>query len=81
MIAFFLYELKKGNVDDIEYRRALIATFINKIFLYDDKLIIHFNTDGEPVEITAELMEEVEKSNAKAECSFKGTSAPPETPC
>lgn len=77
MIAFFLYELKKGNADDIVYRRALIATFINKIFLYDDKLIIHFNTDGEPIEITAELMEEVEKSNAKAECSFKGANAPP----
>ena len=82
MIAFFLYELKKGNADDIVYRRALISTFINKIFLYDDKLIIHFNTDGEPIEITADIMEEIEKSNAKAEYYFgSGSSGARRRPC
>ena len=35
------------------------------------------NTGGDPVEITGELMDEIEKSDAEAECSFKGTSAPP----
>lgn len=77
MVAFFLYELKKGNADDPVHRKALIATFINKIFLYDDKLTIHMNTGGEPVEITGALIEEIEKSDTEAECSFKGASAPP----
>lgn len=77
MVAFFLYELKKGNADDPVYRRALVATFINKVFLYDDKITVHVNTGGDPVEITGELMEEIEKSDAEAECSFKGASAPP----
>lgn len=77
MIAYFLLCLKNGRADDPVYRRALIATFVNKIYLYDDKLTIHLNTGGNPVEITGTIIEEVEESNAEAECSFKGCSAPP----
>ena len=32
----------KKQLDDIEYRKALIDIFVNAIFLYDDKLIITF---------------------------------------
>ena len=37
-IKFFLTSLKKGNADDIKYRKVLITTFINSIYLYDDKV-------------------------------------------
>lgn len=46
-IRFYLTELKKGNVKDIEYRRLLIDTFIHKMYLYDDKMIITFTTQKE----------------------------------
>ena len=77
MVRYFFLSLKRGSFDDLVTRRALIATFVNKIYLYDDKLTIHLNTGGNPVEITGKIIEEVEESNAEAECSFKGRSAPP----
>lgn len=43
-IRFYLTELKKGNVNDIKYRRLLIDTFIHKIYLYDDYMIITYTT-------------------------------------
>jgi len=49
MVHFFLRKLKDGNVDDIKYRRTLINVFINKIYLYDDKLTIIFNSGDNPV--------------------------------
>lgn len=39
----FLYQLKNGNKNNIRYRKMLISTFVNKIFLYDDKITIIFN--------------------------------------
>ena len=77
MIRFFLESLKDGSADDLAYRRALIAVFVNKIYLYDDKLTIHVNTGGDPVEITGEIIDSIEKSDAEAACSFKGASPPP----
>ncbi|MFR5787274.1 MAG: hypothetical protein ACLUHE_09315 [Christensenellales bacterium] len=32
-----------GNVDDIEYQRQIIDTFINAIYVYDDKLVFTYN--------------------------------------
>lgn len=79
MVEFFLCELRDGNADEPEYRRLLINGFINKIYLYDNKLTIFFNTGLNPKEITTELLTEVEDSNAEAECSSLGASAPPNT--
>lgn len=77
MIRFFLESLKDGSADDPAYRRALIAVFVNKIYLYDHKLTIHVNTGGDLVEITGEIIDSIEKSDAEAACSFKGASPPP----
>ena len=46
-IRFYLTELKKGNINDVSYRRLLIDTFIYKIYLYDDKMIITYTTQDE----------------------------------
>ena len=77
MIEFFLLSLRDGDADDPIYRKALISVFINKIYLYDDKITVHITTGGEPVEITGQIISDIEASDAKAECSFKGLSAPP----
>ena len=68
-IKFFLTHLRNGNVDDIKYRRALISMLINKIYLYDDKMTIVFNTQNTPVEISSDLI-------SKAESSFLDDNAP-----
>ena len=46
-VRFFLNQFRKGNVNDEKYRQALVDTFVRKIYLYDDKMTILYNTqDG-----------------------------------
>jgi hypothetical protein len=59
-IIFFFNALQKGDADDIKYRKALIATFINAVYLYDDRITLVLNTQDKPVEMTASLLAEVE---------------------
>ncbi len=51
-IRFFLNQFRKGNVNDIKYRQALVDTFINKIYLYDDKMTVLYNTQDSHSEVT-----------------------------
>ena len=57
-----LTRLSQGNINDITYRKSLIRLFVNKIFLYDDKFTITFNTGDEEVTITDVLLEKIESS-------------------
>jgi len=79
-IKFFLHNLKKGNVDSLEYRRALVAIFVNAIYLYDDKARIVFNASDRPVEIDCELKEEIEGvedgDEGGGRCSYIVATAP-----
>ena len=36
----------KGDLFDMDFRRRIIDTFINSIFLYDDRVIIFYNIRG-----------------------------------
>ena len=62
-IKFFLTQMKNGNVDDLMYRKTLINTFINRIYLYDDKLTIIFNTGDKPVEVDDKLLSDIESQS------------------
>jgi len=62
-VKFFLNQLKKGNVDNIQYRKTLINVFINAIYLYDDRMVIIFNSGDKPVTVTDKLLSEIEASD------------------
>ena len=64
-IRFFLNSLKKGNANDERYRQALVNTFINKIFLYDDKLTFIFNSGDEPITINDTLLSDIEEDSCE----------------
>ena len=55
-----LSKLANGNILDTVYRRTLIRIFVNKIFIYDDKITITFKIGDEEVEITKELLDKIE---------------------
>ena len=59
-IILSLTKLVNGDIHDLTYRRSLIRIFINKIFIYDDKITITFKTGDEEVEITRELLDKIE---------------------
>ena len=42
-IIFWLHHFRKLDVRQKSHRKMLIDTFINVIFLYDDKMVITFN--------------------------------------
>ena len=56
-----LSKLAVGNVLDTTYRRSLIRIFVNKIFIYDDKITITYNVGNEEVEISSELKDKIER--------------------
>lgn len=61
-VKFFLVELRKGNINDIKYRRLLINTLIYQVFLYDDSIIIVFNTQDKPIKKNIPRHEVLESS-------------------
>jgi len=42
-IVFWISKFKDGDIDNLEYRKAIVDIFVNSVFLYDDKLVITFN--------------------------------------
>lgn len=53
--------LADGDIKNLTYRKSLIRLFVNKIFLYDDRLTITFNTGDEEVTISDVLLAEIEE--------------------
>ena len=47
-IKFFLKEMRKGKINDINYCKMLVNVLIYKIYLYDENLTIIFNTQNKP---------------------------------
>ncbi len=74
-IKFFLKEIRKGKIDDINYCKMLINTLIYKVYLYDDSLTIIFNTQNKPYNEKIPLIEELEERLGG--CSYKVRSAQP----
>ena len=60
-IKFFLKEMRKGKIDDINYRKTLINVLINKVYLYDDNITIIFNSQNKPYKDKIPLIEELEE--------------------
>lgn len=69
-VKFFLNEIKNGNINDIKYKKAIISVLIDKVFLYDESIIIVFNTQDKRFEGKIPDIKELESS-------FKGSNALP----
>ena len=42
-ILFWIYKFRKLNPKRLDHRRRLVNSFVNSIYLYDDKIIIDCN--------------------------------------
>ena len=64
-IIFLIDQFKDGDINDTEYRKKLIDTFIHKIYMYDDKLLIIYSYTNRETQVNEEeLIDYVE-----GECS------------
>ena len=57
-ILCFIEHFRKLNTNKLEHRRRLIDSFVNAIFLYDDKMVITFNYKEQSKTITFADLEE-----------------------
>ena len=82
-IKFWFEQLAKcGDTEEHELtnRKVLIATFINKVYLYDDRISIFFNTgSATQVEVDETFIDYVEEHDAATECSLIDETAPPKS--
>ncbi len=65
-IVRWISQFKYGDVDSIEYRKRIIDTFVNAVFLFDDKLVITYNFKGGTETITLKDVEAAYGSDLKA---------------
>lgn len=59
-ILFFLLKFRDLNLSDVDCRRKLFDTFVNSIYVYDDKIILTFNYSGDGRQITIEDLESID---------------------
>ena len=55
-----LTKLADGDIHDLAYRKSLVRLFVNRIYLYDDRFTITFNTGDDEVTITDILLSKIE---------------------
>lgn len=59
-VTFWLHRFRKLDVRQKSHRKMLVDTFVNAIFLYDDKMVITFNyKEGTKTITFAELQEAI----------------------
>ena len=68
---------KDGNIHDPDYRREIIDTFVNSVFVYDDKLILTYNYKDGSQTLTLQEIEAALSSDLTGMCSRP--SSPPVT--
>ena len=56
-ILFWFHHLRKMDIHKIDHRRRLIDSFINSIYLFDDRMVITFNYKDGSKTITFEEIE------------------------
>lgn len=77
-ILFFLESMRGLDMDDVDSRKRLVKTFVNAVYLYDDKITLAFNfTDScekpEIIELADIADGVVEKFVHRASCSTIGS--------
>ena len=75
-IKFFLMALKKGSMTDEKYKKMLIKIFVNKIYLYDDRITITFHSGDDKVEINDRLLSELEEKDGEIKNLFLAGDGP-----
>ncbi len=63
---------KDGNINDPDYRREIIDTFVNSVFVYDDKLILTYNYKDGSQTLTLQEIEAALSSDLTGMCPPKG---------
>ena len=67
-IVDWISKYKYGNINDLDYRKEIIDTFVNSVFVYDDKLVLTYNYKDGTETLTLQEIESVLSSNLTSMC-------------
>lgn len=76
-MTFWLHRFRKLDVNKVEHRQMLIDTFVNAVFVHDDKLLLTFNFKDGTRTIS---FNDVKTANSKSGSNFNCLGAPPKLP-
>ena len=65
-VLFWLYKFRGIDTSQREQRQLLIDTFVNAVYLYDDKIILMFNNKEDAKTVTLTEIEETFRSDITA---------------
>ena len=71
-IRFFLEDLAAKDLDDTATRRRLIETFLNAVFVYDDRVTFAFNYSENGEKVTLSEVDNINGSGDFFECGYDG---------
>ena len=54
MIRFWLEKFRKGDVGSTEHQRQIIDTFVNSVYVFDDRVVLNFNFTDDAKTVTRE---------------------------
>ena len=60
-IKFFLTKLKNSDTVSNSYRKVLIDTFVNAVYVYDNEIILIYNVGNKSITINIDLLSDIEK--------------------
>ena len=67
-IVDWISKYKYGNIDDPDYRKEIIDTFVNSVVVYDDKLVLTYNYKDGSETLTLQEIESALSSNLAGMC-------------
>ena len=67
-IVEWISRYKDGNINDPDYRREIIDTFVNSVYVYDDKLLLTYNYKDGSQTLTLKEIEAALSSDLTSMC-------------
>ena len=64
----WISKYKYGNINDLDYRKEIIDTFVNSVYVYDDKLVLTYNYKDGTETLTLQEIESALSSNLTSMC-------------
>lgn len=54
-VVFFLRKFREADITDVGWRIFLVETFLQAVYVYDDKLLLHLNYSGDNNKISVDI--------------------------
>ena len=51
---FWFEKFRKGDMRDMEHQRQIIDTFVNSVYVFDDRVVLNFNFTDDAKTVTRE---------------------------